>query len=94
MLDNDTLVVNGIVPTDMLIGLNQGYNLIGYPSLNETNIDNIFGDINDSLINVFSYENNIWYSYSPLKINNNLEIMKPGFGYWVKVNESTSLVVP
>ena len=89
----DNLTVYGILPVlPINFNLNQGYNLIGYPSLEE-NVSIVFNDINDSLINVLSYENNSWYSYSPLKINNNLEIIKPGFGYFVNVNESVSLVV-
>lgn len=61
--------------------------MIGYPSLDEKNVSIVFSDINASLVNVLSYENNTWYSYSPLKNNqlNSLKTIKPGYGYWVKV---------
>ena len=67
--------------------------MVGHPSINENNVNVIFNDINNSLKNVYSYENNTWYSYSPSKNNNNLEVMKPGYGYFVNVNESTTLEI-
>ena len=93
MNDSEIVELIGKVPENFIINLNQGWNLIGYPSLEEKNVSIIFKDINNSLINVLSYKNNIWYSYSPFKINNTLETMKPGFGYWVNANENTSLEV-
>ena len=91
MLNNDTLVINGTIPSNVLIDLKQGYNLIGYPSLEEKNISIITNNINNSLNNVLSYENGTWFSYSPSKNNelNELNIMKPGFGYWVNLKNNT-----
>lgn len=83
---NDILVVEGLSPENTLINLNNGLNLIGYPSLTEKNVGLVFNNINDSLNNVLSYENGLWYSYNPKKSNNSLETMKPGYGYWVDIN--------
>ncbi len=76
-----------------LMNLYEGWNLIGYPSLSEQNIEFVFEDINESLINVLYYNNNSWLSYFPSKSSNTLEIMKPGHAYWVNVNESVSLEI-
>ena len=93
MDNDDNLSVEGYKPENTLISLNDGLNLIGYPSLEEKDISIVLNDITNSLNNVLSYENNNYYSYSPLKQNNALEIIKPGFGYFVNVNESTSLLI-
>ena len=63
-------------------------------SFEEKNISIIFKNINDSLVNVFSYENNSWYSYSPFKTNekNSLKIMKPGLGYLINVNNNITTI--
>ncbi len=91
---DDTLIVEGLEPSNTLINLNEGNNLIGYPSLEEKNVGLVFNDINDSLNNVYNYENNTWFSYNPLKQNNKLNIIKPGLGYWVNANKNTDLVIP
>ena len=67
------------------ITLQDGWNLIGYPSLNETNISTFADEIN--VTNVFMYENGTWKSYKPDKPSylNTITKAKPGYGYWVKV---------
>jgi len=90
MLVEDNLTINGVLPVNPLFNLKQGYNLIGYPSLEEKNISHVFADVSDNLINVWMYENYTWKSFDPKKTLNTIETVKPGFGYWVKVNESVS----
>ena len=93
MLQNDTLTISGTSIDNITYNLKQGRNLISYPLLNEKNTSVVFNQINSSLNNVLSYENNTWFSYSPLKNQflNTLEKIRPGFGYLVNVNENTSL---
>lgn len=94
MLQNGTLVVIGSLSKSPInFNLNQGYNLIGYPTLNESNVSYVFGNVSD-LINIFSYENDVWYSYFPLKNKqlNTLKKIKPGYGYWVKVKNDTTWI--
>jgi YD repeat-containing protein len=90
--DDGIIELRGITDNQP-INLYEGRNLIGYPSLSEKSVDVVFNDINNSLINVLNYENDKWYSYSPLKSQNSLEIMKSGYGYWIDVNESTTLII-
>jgi len=89
MNDSSTLAVNGILPLTP-IALNPGWNLVGYPSLEERNITSVFGNVTS----VFSYEDNSWKHYNPLMPDNSLEIIKPGFGYWINVNDNITLLIP
>ena len=92
MLNNDTLINEGYEIGVVSFNLKQGYNLISYPSLDENNVSYVFGNVSGDLVNVLTYENNEWKSYSPAKpiILNNLTIIKPGQAYWVKVNDTVS----
>jgi len=65
---------------DETIELNNGWNLVGYPSLSEMNVDE--SELED--YNIFAYINNSWLSYVPSRSFNSLENLKPGYGYWVK----------
>ncbi len=58
------------------------WNLIGRPSLNETHINE--SDLKNHII--FAYINNSWSSYVPNRNSNSLQILKPGYGYWIKQN--------
>jgi len=89
-IKNQNITLNGTIPVNTLISLNPGWNLIGYPTLNESEGDIVFKDINNSLISVFSYRNGTWFSYS----SRNDMLIKPGYGYWVNVDKSVSLVIP
>ena len=100
MNSNDILAVEGIEPANTNIALKSGWNLIGYPSLEERNVTEVFALINASLDTVFMYDANDvgqeWKSYSPDKppFLNTLTTMQPGYGYWVKVDEDVSMVIP
>lgn len=58
MLQNVTLTVSGTATDNISYNLKQGRSLISYPLLNEKNVSIIFNDINASLFNALSYENN------------------------------------
>jgi len=90
MNQSDTLELDGSIPRNKTIDLRAGWNLIGYPTM----IDNDVFDIvkNVSLFNLLTYDGS-WLSYSPSRNQNSLEMMRPGYGYWVYVNESTSLMI-
>lgn len=64
------------------IELDPGWNLIGYPYLEEKNISDVFNNTN--LTMVYTY-NGTWSSYVPNRALNPLQTLKPGYGYWIKV---------
>ena len=100
MTSDDSLELQGIVTSNTTFNLKQGWNLIGYPTLTETDLEDLFAPISDDLESVFQYKSidagNEWKSYSPERPSflNTLATMQPNYGYWVKVNADTSLTIP
>lgn len=87
-LNNQTIKVEGKeFNYPMNISLRQGWNLISYPYLNETLVNETLKDINYSII--YYYNNSIWSSYSPIRNEslNNLKYLKLGYGYCVNSNK-------
>ena len=78
---NDTIILSitgePFDATEMPLEL--GWNLVGHPSTQDQNVLDTY-----SAYEVYSY-NGTWYSYIPNRTVNSLEILKPGYGYWVKV---------
>jgi hypothetical protein len=87
MIENASLNVSGRLLSSVNYSLYDGWNLIGYPSLVAQNITDALLDVNDTFKSVFGFEDSVWKSYSPEKPSflNTLEIMKQGYGYWIKV---------
>jgi len=84
MLNEDTLTIKGKEIANYSFTLSPGKNLIGYPNLNITPINetlNISG-----LTTIFMFNNSKWYSYDPKRppALNTLNKLTPGFGYIVK----------
>jgi hypothetical protein len=82
MLSPATLNVTGLPPTSMFIQMYAGWNLIGYPSLDNTRtiVDVLFETGYDKPVE--GYDENAPYLLSPLP---DTYIMTPGEGYWVHV---------
>lgn len=78
MLVNTTLLVTGKNSTNNP-SLTKGWNLIGYPYLEEKNLSQLFQNAT-----VFSF-NGTWSSYIPNRKINSLEKLKPGYGYFVNI---------
>jgi len=78
MNQSDTLTISGNVVTSKIFNLKQGWNLIGYPSLNNNSLDYIFGLVNDSIIDIFTFEDGVW---------KNVSTVKSGNGYWINFKE-------
>lgn len=88
-LNNQTLTIEGTEFTYPInFTLKKGWNLISYPSLNKTLVNESLKDVACDLI--LTYEGNKWLSYSPNKpfYLNTLKNLTPYHGYWVKVNEN------
>jgi hypothetical protein len=81
-LNNQTLTLRGIESSSKNITLNHGWNLISYPSLNRSLINETLKEYNYSV--VYEY-NSSWSSYAPGRIQNNLRYFTPGYGYWVNI---------
>ena len=82
------LTITGTEATET-INLTNGWNLVGYPNVDTMQITD--SNLKDYL--VLAYANNSWLSYAPNRTINTLDKLKPGYGYWVKSNENTSLTI-
>ena len=90
-LENQTIPINGMKFDSLNNSLKKGWNLIGYPRLDEINVSTIFADLNITV--VFAY-NGSWSSYVPNRTLNSLTKMKSGYGYWIKTNENATVIIP
>lgn len=91
MNEDQTLAIVGEEATDTELNVIDGWNLIGYPSLTNRSVNEVLDGIDYS--SIFSYINDEWKGYNPLKPINTLNYLMPGYGYWVKANENSTLVI-
>ena len=94
ILNETTLQINGTLPNNTKITLNSGWNLIGYPSVNAKNVSEVLDPIKQNYNIIMSYTPGGWKTYSPLFLNmSDLKEMEPGKGYWINVNNPTTLTI-
>jgi len=77
------------------ISLRQGWNMLGYPLLQEKEVQEILSEVNSTLKVIWAYysETDEWKVYdkeTPYPWLNTLTILEPGKGYWVKVSNKCS----
>lgn len=80
-LGNQLLIIEGTKFDSLNLPLKKGSNLIGYPSLDEKAISDLFKNVT-----VYTYNSSKWYSYDSNRQPqlNTLNKFTPGHGYWVK----------
>jgi hypothetical protein len=84
--------------TKFEIQLNKKWNLISVPvSLLDNSISEVFKSVKNTVKSVWTYDavTGNWYVYTPDNntLNDNLNTMLPGWGYWVLSNDSDKLVI-
>jgi len=93
MTITDTLVMTSTVPVSSTIPLCTGWNLVGYPSAHERPIVEALESISGTYTILFAFDatdtDQPWKKYDPNgpPFANTLEVMKPGWGYWIKVDQ-------
>jgi hypothetical protein len=90
-----TLSLSGIpVPANTAIRVYNGWNLVSYlPTVSMAPVDAL-ASLGNTLIVAYGFDGGT-LTYKPGMGNfNTLEMMNPGFGYWVKVNMDGNLVYP
>jgi len=96
MMGGATFVIGGEGITDADIPLAAGWNLVGYNSTTEKDINIALESIMDVLNCIYAYdnENKEWsrYSINGPEILNDLTKLKPGLSYWINVRESCSWI--
>ena len=86
-----TYEVSGIPFGTVTYQINDGWNLLNYPSLEEGYTETLFFDVRNDIDKIYSMDGG-WKSYKYGRGVNNLIVIKPGMGIWVKANKDTSWV--
>jgi hypothetical protein len=97
LTETTNLVVLGEAPTKTNIHLRAGWNLIGYPSFHEKSVTDALFPIVGSYDNVQVYNGQAssdpwkhWRITKPQEYND-LDLLKPGYGYWLYLIEDCTL---
>lgn len=84
------LTVAGVVPTNTSIPLSVGWNLIGFPSFNSTYaVSELKVAVNSTRVEGFDLLSAPYH----LRALGDTEVLQPGYGYWVWVDEGTVLTI-
>jgi hypothetical protein len=92
------LTINSSTASPNLIDLVQGWNLIGYPTLNPKNITESLQSINQTydVIYLYNSSDNSWKEYSwnsSKNLSQDLINMTPYYGYWIKMLQEDILFI-
>ena len=87
MYESETLILAGTVPDSTDIFLKGGkWTLAGYSSLSPRTPESCMSGVADKINSVWEYSPDTgWSVYVPGGVGN-LDLMKPGYGYWIKAN--------
>jgi hypothetical protein len=98
MTGEDTLEITGTAPTTTNISLSinaSGWNLVGYPSVVNRSMPDALsthGVTDYSLVYAYHADDaDTWKRYAPDVPGNDLSELAPGWGYWIKVSEASTL---
>jgi hypothetical protein len=80
-----------------LDGSGSGWNLVGFPAVDDDSVENALYYIQGKYVAVQNYNtsdvSDHWKHHHVDKSNNDLEILKSGCGYWIKVTQDCELVI-
>jgi len=98
LYSSSTLTVTGLPLASTQVNLESGWNLIGYPSTESQSISDALSSIQDKYEIVWTYNSSDtqdpWKRYMPGGApGNDLDDMKPGCGYWIKMTEAANLTI-
>ena len=99
MTATSALPLDGVLPATTTLELCEGWNLIGFPAGEPRHPYAALSSIAGKWQRIFGYDaldpEDPWEYFDPAvpAWANDLEVMKPGRGYWVLVNEAVSLEI-
>ena len=85
--------VIGTPPSSTVINLTKGWNLIGFPSVGAQETATLFKPLSDRNAIERVIGTGEFYTFDSNALFNTLSSLKPGDGYWVKMNEADALTV-
>ena len=88
--EESNLTVAGIVPSNTLIQLHTGWNLVGFPSFNISyTVGNLKAETGATRVEGFDQTVEPYY----LRVLDDGDFLQPGYGYWVYVEADTAWIV-
>jgi|GEM_PF-2751342 len=99
MTQSASLQVRGSIVDSVSIPLRAGWNMVGYPGSSAQPVQEALASIQGKYELVYTYDPlaaDQWKKYQPDRMPalNSLTEMTPGQGYWLKVNQDCTWVVP
>jgi subtilisin family serine protease len=91
---NSTWEIMGILPSNSVVELHEGWNLTGYALPEAKPTAEALQNVAGSYSAVLGYKNGGWLIYDVQRpaFLNDLEYLEPGLGYWVKATRDTTWV--
>ncbi len=83
--NNLTLQINNEAAISIIFNLTKGWNLIGYPSMEQKDVNQLFQNVINDIELIYIY-NNHFKSFNPQKPSN--FIIRPGMGVFVKLKNN------
>jgi hypothetical protein len=94
MSDDAELLIVG-APHLTSIALSEGWNLVGYNSSDPRTTSDAISSISSYIINVWAYIDEQWKVYDPENPGfSDLNLMEPGYGYWINTNQACTWSLP
>lgn len=87
-------LIGSTIPNDTAIILNKGWNLVSYLPDEPDSVMHALESIIDNLVVAMGYNGGGLSCYPPYPDFNNLHILSPKYGYWVKVSDKDTLIYP
>jgi hypothetical protein len=96
-LTNGTLNISGSLKYPRYINLRQGWNLVGYPTNMTHPVNHSLSMVLADLISVHAYNAtdtaDPWKVFSTSSGSDDLLLLTPGFGYWIRMSSSNTWVI-
>ena len=87
--EDSNLTVAGTVPSQTMIHLHEGWNLVGFPSFDSTySISDLNTEVGSTRVEGFDS-----LPHYHLRVLGDAEVLLPGYGYWVKVDADVDWIV-
>jgi hypothetical protein len=83
---------NEVNTGSVVFSLERGWNLISIPDISANiSVEEAFGPIMNSIINIWSYENGIWRAYPSYSGYGTFTVIKPWQGLWINMENSETI---
>lgn len=94
MSDDAELSIEGVLQMTP-IELSEGWNLVGFNSSDSQTTSVAISSISSIIVSVWAYKDGQWKVYDPENPGfSDLDLMEPGYGYWINANQACTWSLP